>query len=64
MELESQKAEKESGDEIMKAYKLFVSKETKTITFDSLKAIAEEIDEQISDEELRAMLREANKLQK
>lgn len=48
----------------MKAYKLFVSKETKTITFDSLKAIAEEIDEQISDEELRAMLREANKLQK
>ena len=38
-----------------------MDKQAGAITFESLKRVAEEIEENISDEEIKAMLKEANK---
>ena len=52
--------EKESDEEISKAFELFVDPKMNEITFDSLKEISKQIGETISDEELRLLLKEAN----
>lgn len=53
--------EKESAEEIERAFKLFDMDKTNVITFDNLKRIAVELGEQMSDEELKLMIGEANK---
>jgi Ca2+-binding EF-hand superfamily protein len=55
------KSENESEEEISRAYKLFEDADVGAITFDSLKRISEEIEENVTDEELQAMLKEASK---
>jgi Ca2+-binding EF-hand superfamily protein len=59
--LELKMSEKEKDEEVNRAYELFVDPDKQAITFESLKRIAEEIEENISDEELMAMIKEANK---
>ena len=56
--------EKESDEEISKAFELFVDPKMNEITFDSLKEISKQIGETVSDEELRLLLKEANGLDK
>ena len=56
--------EKESDEEISKAFELFVDPKMNEITFDSLKEISKQIGETVSDEELRLLLREANGYEK
>ena len=57
----SLQSERESAEEIEKAYSLFCDNLETGITFESLKRLAKEIEEEISDEELREMLEEASK---
>lgn len=52
--------EKESDEEIAKAFELFVDPKQNEITFESLKDIARQIGESVTDEELISLLREAN----
>ncbi|XP_050531200.1 uncharacterized protein LOC126899949 [Daktulosphaira vitifoliae] len=60
--LMSQKmADKDSREEIMKAFKLFDDNCTGKISFDNLKRIAQELGENIADEELQEMIDEADK---
>ena len=54
-------SERESPEEIAKAYKLFTDQSSGAITFESLKRLAAGIEEDISDEELYEMLEEASK---
>ena len=56
--------EKESDEEISKAFELFVDPKMNEITFDSLKEISKQIGENVSDEELRLLLKEANGYEK
>ena len=56
--------EKESDEEISKAFELFVDPKMNEITFDSLKEISKQIGETVSDEELRLLLKEANGYEK
>lgn len=56
--------EKESSEEIERAFKLFDIDKTGTITFENLKRIAQELGETMSDEELKLMVYEANNLSK
>ena len=52
--------EKESEEELARAFKLFAFDDGKTITFDNLKKIAVELGETMTDDELKLMLSEAN----
>merc|ERR1712046_528433 len=52
--------EKDSKEQIQKAFQLFKGPSGK-ISFDDLKAVAKELGEQMSDEELMEMIREADK---
>ena len=52
--------EKESEEELARAFKLFAFDDGKTITFDNLKRIAIELGETMTDDELKLMLSEAN----
>ena len=52
--------EKESDEEISKAFELFVDPKLNEITFDSLKEISKQIGEKVNDEDLRILLKEAN----
>eukprot|EP00828_Plagiopyla_frontata_P047752 TRINITY_DN8925_c0_g1_i2.p1 TRINITY_DN8925_c0_g1~~TRINITY_DN8925_c0_g1_i2.p1 ORF type:complete len:166 (-),score=53.16 TRINITY_DN8925_c0_g1_i2:149-646(-) len=56
--------EKESPEEIDRAFKLFDKDGKQEITFENLKAIAIELGENMSDEELKQMIKEANKINK
>jgi len=55
-------AEKPTADEVAKAFRLFSGgdNESGQISFERLKQIAEQVGEQISDEELREMIAEAD----
>jgi Ca2+-binding EF-hand superfamily protein len=56
--------EKESDEEISKAFELFVDPKMNEITFDSLKEISKQIGETVTDEELCLLLKEANGYEK
>jgi Ca2+-binding EF-hand superfamily protein len=58
------KSEKESWEEIEKAFKLFDISGQGHITFEDLKQIATELGETMSDDELKLMVLEANKSNK
>ncbi|XP_023611201.1 centrin-1-like, partial [Myotis lucifugus] len=53
--------EKDSKEDILKAFKLFDDDETGTISFDNLKRVSNELDENITDEELKEMIDEADR---
>ena len=59
--MELKMSEKETPEEMAKAFDYFVDPTCGEITYESLAKIAEEIEENVSEEELRAMIKEANK---
>ena len=59
--MEIKMAEQESEEEISRAFELFCDPFEKQITYESLKKLLKEIEENVSEEELMAMIREANK---
>ncbi len=59
--MEIKMSEKETEEEISRAFELFIDPEKNEITFDSLKRIANEIEEKVTDQEIISMLKEANK---
>lgn len=54
-------AEKDSKEEIMKAFRLFDEEEEGIITFAKLKRVATELGENITDDELQEMIDEADR---
>ena len=56
-------SEKDSNEDIQAGFKLFDLNEDGYITFDDLKAVAKELKEPMTDEEIEEMLRSASKNQ-
>merc|ERR1712023_347034 len=61
MMMSAKMAEKDSREEIMKAFRLFDDDQTGKISFKNIKRVAKELGERMTDEELQEMIDEADR---